>query len=370
MSTVLRRPVVLQRCGRRHLSLAWQNLNSKSRLKGVIIDANVLIKLKGEEVKKMHASKQNGTGFLALRDTEQLLKEGKAAELLATELREELRKRGAEAVGFRHQLVERLQELVIAEAAAAARGEPVAASNSVGAMGKSDTVGASVKALHCIAGDSKKAVQSDVPEPSKKAPSVRDKYEEKLRARSAKGAASGEKKVGGNVTAMGSPMAGEDFSAGNGWNFQPGARDLLRYLEMRGISRALVPSMTDSAESARAQAETLERTMQVTPFNHVLPASQAAEMSSKVIVDACQALGLSESAVMVVTDAPRELDAAKAAGVMRCYFAKSMPGRAKKLPADFVVDTMLGVQHCVEDLNGFTFRSADTVEVVSAFRGG
>ena len=52
--------------------------------------------------------------------------------------------------------------------------------------------------------------------------------------------------------------------------------------------------------------------------------------------------------------------AAKAAGVFSCYFAKRLPGVAKKLPSDFTAESCVGVQHAVEDLNKPTFRDPDT----------
>ena len=45
---------------------------------------------------------------------------------------------------------------------------------------------------------------------------------------------------------------------------------------------------------------------------------------------------------------------------------KRLPGAPKTLPADFHADDMRGLQQAIEDVNGVTFRDADT-EIRSAF---
>ena len=85
------------------------------------------------------------------------------------------------------------------------------------------------------------------------------------------------------------------------------------------------------------------------------------------IVQACATLELARSSnLMLVSDQSKALRAAKAARVFTCFYLKRLPGAPRSLPADFRADGMADVQSAIEDLNGVTFRDADT-EIRSQF---
>ena len=63
---------------------------------------------------------------------------------------------------------------------------------------------------------------------------------------------------------------------------------------------------------------------------------------------------------MLVSDHRATLEAAKSARALTCYFAKRVPGAPTKLPMSYTVSELTGVQECIEDRNGITYRDADT----------
>ena len=339
------------------ISLAWQNINKHAKLRAIIFDARCILRAPEERdatKAKEHAKavKQAGLGNydLDLRDTKTILAKGTAGikDMLRSEIREELVRRGLSSVGKPWEIQARLQEAMEAEQASPSSSPP----------------------------------PSPPPPPAPKidtgiASSPMDKraaYAAKLRAR-----------VGGSIAPDGSivandssrPLAADERPVDNsaligsmGWHLQPGARDLLTYCDMRNIYRALLPYEVDSDEAALAQAQQLSTALKVPPWHHVLTLEEAAATrrgETSALMRAITQLELGASSnLMLVSDQSAVLRSAKKGEAFSCFFRKALPGAPAKLPADFHADNLIGVQHAIEDLNGVTFRDADT-EIRSKF---
>ena len=148
--------------------------------------------------------------------------------------------------------------------------------------------------------------------------------------------------------------------------FQHGARDLLTYLDMRGIARILLPS-PDAVTDKQAQQEAAQivLSLQVPQFAHVISAADAVAAregnSKQLLLDAHAALSLgATSELMLVSDEPGLLRGAKEARIFSCHYYRKLPGAARSLPSDFRAENLGDVQSAVEELCGVTFRDPDT----------
>ena len=47
-------------------------------------------------------------------------------------------------------------------------------------------------------------------------------------------------------------------------------------------------------------------------------------------------------------------------GLTACFMAKPIPGAPKKLPSDYVASSMPSFREVVEEINGYSFRTAST----------
>ncbi|KOO27999.1 hypothetical protein Ctob_007043 [Chrysochromulina tobinii] len=145
----------------------------------------------------------------------------------------------------------------------------------------------------------------------------------------------------------------------------PGLRVLFTYLDMRGMARGVIASDESAQDdaSARAQAASIVKSLQVPPFSLVMPAADVAlarRGERSAIVAACLAMDLLPKQVMFVSDQSPVLQAAKQAGAFSCHMVKRAPGAPDSLPSDFRALDCYGIQDAVEELNGITFRDPDT----------
>ena len=334
------------------ISLAWSNINKTLPLRAVVFDARCILR-SPEEAAAPNAPRRKDVD-LEIRKPEKLLAEGKIKDMLRTEIREELVKRGLSSVGKPWEIKERLQAAVEADGTSPAEGTSPA---------PAPTPPPTPPPLPTPSAGSSPAEK-------------RAAYAAKLRLRTG-----GSVLRDGTIVANDSPSGGrktlaaderpaDSTLAGSSWHLQSGAREILTYCDMRGILRALLPFDVDSDEAAIAQGAQLARALQVPEFCHVLSLDDAAATrrgEPSAIVQACAALELdSSSNLMLVSDEKGVLRAARAARTYSCFFVKRLPGAPSRLPADFHADDMRGLQHAIEDVNGVTFRDADT-EIRSKF---
>ena len=103
-------------------------------------------------------------------------------------------------------------------------------------------------------------------------------------------------------------------------------------------------------------------TLQVPAFAHTLAAASLHSAGKATLMDACEVLGVPTSGIMVVSDDPQIIGAARGSGlgVQTCYFRRNLPGVATKIPSDFIATSMLEVRHAIESVNGVTYRDTDT----------
>lgn len=313
-------------------SLAWQNIAKKLPLRAVLFDARCIMRTAAESdaatnVARQKALQQAGLGHAKsqLRSPEQILKEGRVKDMLQSELRAELKRRGQPATGKPWELRARLTALLEAEvvgvrpAAATSSTPPVAANSPLPASSATDSGG--VKRAGGAggaggAGTLPFAVGASAAE-------KRSAYADKLRLR-----------VGASLSKDGTIAATGQTKAptpdhirppgGLDWHLQPGARDLLTYLDMRGILRVLLPSPdADSDEKGAAEAERLARALQVPPFAFVLDRAEADLLRSGDAAPlsrthAVLSLGVT-SELMLVTDDRAAVRAAKEARIFTCH---------------------------------------------------
>ena len=378
------------------ISLAWQNLSKNLPLRAILFDARCIIRTVEEtdvvaDRARNKALRQAGLGNtdLGLRQPGELLAQGRIKDMLQSEMREELKRRGLNTVGKPWELRARLTAVLEAEAVGirappGAPTAPAAAPLDDGALptlGVSPSMavegpGAGRPAAYSSVGAAAEGTPSPLGEASSAA-SKRAQYAEKLRQR-----------TGGSITADGAiaPPAGLNRPRGGPENpnvrpvdqeamfrFQHGARDLLQYLDMRGIARVLLPSPgVETDDAAHEEAAMLTKALQVPPFALVLGHAEAAaargggggDAASAV---AAQLLGVhgalelgATSELMVVSDDAALIRGAKKVRIFSCHYYRRVPGAAKSLPSDFRAEKLAEVQSAIEELNGVTFRDPDT----------
>ena len=229
------------------MSLAWQNIGKTLSCRAVIFDRRALTFVKGEKAAESNVSALGaaaaglGTSRTKVANRENVVATGKVKDLLQSEIRDELKARGANPIGKRWEISQRLQELLDQEATA-------------------DKLlpGATPDPESALTGKEHAAVAKQ------EAPSVRDKYSSQL---SAKLAATLARK--GLGTAMEHEAKGE--TASEKWNLQPGVRELLQYVEMRGMLSVLLPFEVDSDLAAEEQGRGISDALKVSPFAIVAP---------------------------------------------------------------------------------------------------
>lgn len=340
------------------LSLAWQNINKTLPLRGILFDARAILRAPGEanspEVDgrtKGLAAAGLGHTQLELRRPEQLLADGKIDDMLQSELREELKRRELNPVGKAWELRARLTAALEAELVGIRAPTGTRASNLAKPL---PAAAASANHLATLPGGS-----------AASASEKRAAYAAKLRLR-----------AGASLLSDGqiAPLTGQRASlpdnirppsdTAGSWHLQPGVRELLAYLDMRNIRRALLPADVESEEAVAKQEATISRALQLPAFMQVLSLDEAKacrQGDAAPLQSLHKALDLSStSELLVVTDDATVLRTAKQARSFTCYFVKRLPGAPKSLPADFRADDCMAVRHAVEDLCGVTFRDTDT----------
>jgi hypothetical protein len=250
--------------------------------------------------------------------------------LLLSEIRAELFKRGASIIGKRWELEARLEKLYAAE-------PPSMAPGNLAPKHKADFA------------DPAPADCGPRETASEAAASMREKYTEKIRARTGghtSGGAVG--RSGASATAHQSAtdlrIATEIASASAGWRVRAGAREFLEYLGIRGMRCALLTDAAATTDAAAAEhARELTTQLQVPKWDYVLPVASAVAL--------------------------RERGDGAALHAPSCYFWREVPGAPKRIPADAVACSMNEVRHCIEDFNGVTFRDA-TIHISTRYGGG
>ncbi|KAL1495872.1 hypothetical protein AB1Y20_014516 [Prymnesium parvum] len=287
------------------MSLAWAALGKALPCRALVLDWRALTLAHGESAwpdghsARGAAAAGLSTRHTPLRHTAAVVGAGRADALLLHELREELARRGASTVGGRRELVERLQPLLDA--------------------------------------------------PPLLAAGVREKYAARVAA-----------KLAHSLPRQG---AAEEERRGARWNVQPGLRELLQYVEMRGMARLLLPAEGLPPAEARRGAEELAAALKLSPFCGVVPAELAEAVrggEGAAVERLAGSLELEPWRLLLVSDHRATVGAAREARACSCYFAKNVEGAAARIPADFVIKTIAGVKDAIEELNGVTFRSPDT----------
>ena len=337
-------------------SLAWRNIAKGLQVRFVLFDARSMCRSADEMESAVHQRHRAGLraaglsgGASELRQSESLVAAGNVKEMLQREIREALRERGVNAVGKRWELTARLESLLAAE-----RHEAQQHSQADEPTGGNDTKAPTATKPF--------TPRSSTPSSGPGSPELlRAKYAEKLRSRAGISLTSG-----GLVPAsdrQNSPIP-RNQRPENSWHMQPGLRTLLTYLDMRGMARGLLADEEKTTEEeVQEQAAHFVRSLQVPPFDLVLPPADAAAArlgETTAVHSACTAFDLPPQALMVVSDHPAVLQAARRYGSFACHFVKRIPGAPKALPSDFRADDCDGVKDAIEELNGITFRDPDT----------
>lgn len=309
--------------------IAFRNVGKLLKIRGVLVDVAVLERSALEPTVKVTTS---AWGMASLRMPEELMAAKNVKLLLLTEIREELFARGAPIIGKRWECEARLEALYAAELLS----------------GESETTVAAAPVS---------------------AASPRDKYAEKLSARKRASAIRPAESHDAAADVRPPPSA----SAG-GWRLRAGAGELIQYLDLRGMRRALLPdasSLTDSA--AHEHAGELTAQLQAQPWDFVVLATSATSLRETGDAAALHAvsrtLDVPLGSLLILTVEPRALGAARAVQAPTCFFAREVPGTPKRLPADAVATSMTEVRHCVEDFNGVTFRDSN-LHISTKYGGG
>jgi hypothetical protein len=354
-------------------SLAWTNIAKKLQLRAVIFDARSLQRAANEldsETEKRNKSGLAAAGLgstsLGIRTPDALVAAGNVKEMLQREIREALKERGADIIGKPWEIQQRLEALLAAEKAEAA----VRAALEGGSSGSGDGSAAApstpppsvAKAASSSSADSTSSSSSSSASASS-ADMLRSKYAAKLRTRAGVSLTAGG--VLESTEARRTAPLHRDQRPEQSWHLQPGLRVLFTYLDMRGMARGVIASDESAQDdaSARAQAASIVKSLQVPPFSLVMPAADVAlarRGERSAIVAACLAMDLLPKQVMFVSDQSPVLQAAKQAGAFSCHMVKRAPGAPDSLPSDFRALDCYGIQDAVEELNGITFRDPDT----------
>ena len=318
----------------RPLSLAWKNLGENLVVRALIIDARILRRLPGER-----QSKPQKDPHAVRRNPNKLIQEGKVTHLLGTEIRDELMRRGAPIIGKRWELEKQLAELIAKDGPAGASSAPPASSGE---------------------GDAK---PSRVAEPSLDTTAIRSKYAAALAAKKNKAM---NKTPSEAIAAMAAATESE-------WDMQPGAGELLRYIDMRGMARVLLPSDDKAGGDGAAEGAAMCKKLQCPGFAHVLASGVASALrkaDAAPLLELCEVLGLPSSSVMIVTDHQASLSAARQARFFSTFVAKPIEGAPRRLPSDFAATNMNSLREVIEEVNGFSFRDSSTEIRASKYKGG
>lgn len=323
----------------REMSLAWANIGKALNCRAVLFDRGVLSWAKGEAAAMgcAHAAAAAaaglGTKADSMRQTDKILATGKVDQLLQHEIRDELKRRGASGLGKRWEIASRLQELIDAEKEA-----------SVLLPGATpDARAVNVGAEHATA-------------TGKPPPSVRDKYASKLSA-----------KVAANLARKGLSMQLEHTqkqeTESDQWDILPGVRELLQYVEMRGMMRVLLPNGVEDDSAAQDQAMGITKSLKLSPFTTVVPLDLTEALrrgDGSAIKRLSDLLELEARRMLLVSDHTKTIGAGRSGRAYVCYFARKVEGAPARIPSDFVISAVSDVKDAIEDLNGVTFRTPDT----------
>lgn len=138
-----------------------------------------------------------------------------------------------------------------------------------------------------------------------------------------------------------------------GWAVQPGATELMQYLDNRGIQRVLMhrPSVVPGSAVAADQARELLEQMATPPF-----AVEAQACSRASMDECCAALGVAHSAVLMVASCPRIISQARDLRMLTCHLRKKSAPAAGRVP-DYCISAVRDLVGCLEDVNGVSFRA-------------
>jgi hypothetical protein len=335
--------------------IACKTLGKLLRIRGVVVDVGVLERNALEPKLKRQES---AWGMDKIRRPEELIASRSVKLLLLSEIRAELFKRGMPIIGKRWELEARLEKLYAAE-------PPSGVPGGAAPVDKADADPTPESGPRETA--------------SEAAASMRLKYTDKIRART--GGRTGGGSVGSSSASASAQQAATDLriateiaSASAEWRLRAGVRELVQYLDVRGMRRALLTDATATTEAAAAeQARELTSKLQVPNWDYVLPVADAIALRERgegaALLAASEALGLRLDSILVLSTEPRVIGAARALHAPSCYFWREVPGVPKRIPADAVACSMNEVRHCVEDFNGVTFRDANT-HIATRYGGG
>lgn len=305
------------------ISLAWSHLNKSLPLRAILFDARAIMRSPLENPDP-NAPKRRSAN-LEIRRPEKMVADGNVKDMLRSEIRDELTKRGLSAVGKPWEIKERLETSILADVnrelkvpsmpPPPAEAAPPPPSAPPSAASSSPELAASLQ------------------QPAASAAEKRAAYAAKLRSRTG-GSILTDGTIVSNTTTPGGarPLARHERPADEAasWHMQPGARELLTYCDMRNIYRCLLPADVDSDEAAQAQAARLSKALQVPDFLHVLSLEEAESVRKgehSAVAATLAALELEKSSnLMIVSDEGPVLKAAKAARVFSCFFIKRLPG--------------------------------------------
>ena len=383
------------------MSLAFAGLRQHLACKLLLIDTRALIRhhLEPQAIRK-DIDPWGRDAAMLLRDPASLLAGGNVKKMLQSEIREALGERKLSVVGKRWELEARLADAIREEEATSTSAAPPERKSWLDATFPLQSFSDGTEVLSDEAahgardgGDGGNPHGDGAPNanPSMELPATKqqmlNKYAAKLAAK----------------RSVITPAAVDTLSGGGArWAMRAGARELLQYVDMRGMTRGLLladdieesadaasgnAAMTqnaakgghaerghaegDGAErdaeraaaAAEARANTLVESLQVPAFDLVLPAEASAALRSgdpSGLQALTARLQLPPKEAMLVTCDTQALAAARRANWLACYFDRKLPGGAGRVPADFWVGDMKGLRFGIEDLNGITYREQST----------
>ena len=357
----------------RAVPLAWKNIAKSLPLRAILFDARCILRSPEEfdvEADKARAKalRQAGLGNTSqgLRaSSAELLQRGKIKDMLQSEMRDELSNRSLSTVGKPWELQARLQAVLDAEAVGIRSPPKSGGPSDANPLPMTDPPPSLEPAM--MTGPS--SLSSGASSSSLTAGDARARYAAKLRQRTGGQASlNPDGSVQVDSTRKATRLADHErpVDLETQFRFQHGARDLLQYLDMRGIARVLLPSpdAASTDEEAALQGEMVARSLQVPPFEFILGSSEAARARSgepAAFLHTHASLGLgATSELMLVSDDAVALRGARQARIFACHFYRKIQGAPKTLPSNYRAARMDDVQSAVEDLCGITYRDTDT----------
>jgi hypothetical protein len=302
-------------------------LNKSMRCKAVLFDLQTLRVEPGEvapEAPKLMAIGIHHASRLSAPVEE--LKLETLGALLTYEIRDHARQLGLDSIGPREVVIDRLRSHMAPKAA-----QQSVAESAGGATGAS----------------------------------VREKYEGKLMALRARAELKKRGREDGSAAELAAGSGGGG-SGGGGWCLQPGASEVSKYCDNRGIVRALLLRPSAALAASAADDDEVRRTLgaemaQVGDQLAAPPfASASSDCSAEGLLALCEQLHVPAQSVLLVSSSIELVGVARRSHMFTCYLRKRMEGRTdggtRRVDPDYVASSLADAVHALDELNGVSFR--------------